>query len=159
MESISQLWSPSIVPFFGSMLNIEKVLGFKEGVKIAQKRFNSSRYDFLDMCLESGLDECGVAAFYAIRYFKIRQITNEHIVAKIMPLMVYPHQWIRDEAIEYVNMCLDCYPASKLYLLFNKLLDTPFPLEKTDKGDLSLLPRMLSHQEVDMRDKRVLYTG
>lgn len=29
IESISELWSPGVIPFFGSMLNIEKVLGFK----------------------------------------------------------------------------------------------------------------------------------
>jgi|JI6StandDraft_1071083.scaffolds.fasta_scaffold04376_12 hypothetical protein len=52
-------------------------------------------------------------------------------------------------------MCLDVYPASKLYLLFNKLLDSPFPLEAQDKGDTSLLPRMLNHREIDMRDRSV----
>lgn len=35
IESISRIWCPNVIPFFGSMLNIEKVLGFKEGVRIA----------------------------------------------------------------------------------------------------------------------------
>lgn len=128
IESISQLWSPSVVPFFGSMLNVEKVLGFKEGIRIAEKKHPPQRYEFLDMCLESGLDESGVAVFYAIRYFRLRQLTSEHIVAKIVPLLVYPHRWIREEAVKYVEMCVDAYPASKLYLLFSKLMDPPFPL-------------------------------
>jgi hypothetical protein len=44
MGSIAEVWAPNVVPFFGSTLNIEKVLGFKEGVKIAQKALINSRY-------------------------------------------------------------------------------------------------------------------
>lgn len=73
-----------------------------------------------------------------------------------MPFVVYPHRWIREEAIAYIDMCIDTYPSSKLYLLFSRLLDAPFPLEAQDKGDLSLLPRMLSSREVDTREKRLL---
>jgi hypothetical protein len=56
-------------------------------------------------------------------------------------------------------MCLDMYPATKLYFLFNKLMNAPFPLEPESKGDMTLLPRMLTFKEVDMRDKKVNYQG
>jgi hypothetical protein len=52
MNSLAEIWIPAVVPIFGSMLNIEKLLGFKEGVKIASKCIkDNNRMEFLDMCL------------------------------------------------------------------------------------------------------------
>lgn len=156
MESISHVWNPNIEPFFVSMLNVEKVSGFREGVRIAEKKLENLRYGFLDACVESGLDESGAAAFYAIRYFRVRQKVNEDLLYKIVPFVVYPHRWIRNEAIAYINMCIEMFPASRLYILFMKLMDSPFPLQPSDIGDLTLLPPMLSSVQVDMREKKVV---
>ena len=151
LSSASKLWLPSFIPFFCSMLNNEKVLGFGESVKVAEEatRGKSGQLDFLDPCLESGLDESGVAVFYAIRYFRIRKIIKEELIKKILPLLLEPNRWIHEEVEEYIRMCLHNYPPTKLYFIFNKYLELPFPIEPAE--DLGL-PKMLSSQTVRAKE-------
>lgn len=58
LSNASKIWIPNFIPFFGSMMNIEKVLCFQESLKIAVEfqKNQVAQLDFLDMLLESGLD-------------------------------------------------------------------------------------------------------
>jgi hypothetical protein len=62
--------------------------------------------DVFDNCMESGLGESGVALCYSIKYFAIRKNVNPDIVRKIAPHIINPHRWVREEALDYVKMCL-----------------------------------------------------
>lgn len=40
------------------------------------------------------------------------------IIGKIAPLILYPHKWIRDESIAYIEIVLSKYNPFDIMLLF-----------------------------------------
>ena len=85
--------------------------------------------DAFDSCIESGLDEIGMGLFYSIRYFTLRKSTSHFIIKKIAPHVINPNKWVSDEAIAYIRMCLQEYPATKNYFFFKDIFEAPFPLK------------------------------
>jgi hypothetical protein len=93
--------------------------------------------------------------FYSIKYFTIRKSTSHFIIRKIAPHAINPSKWIRDEAIAYVKMCLEEYPATKNYFFFKDIFDPPFPLKPEDVEEDVLLPVPLRDTDIDLRERKV----
>lgn len=89
-------------------MNSEKILGLKKGISIAEIDTESHKkiVDVIDNCIETSLDENGFSLYYAIKYFTVRKIFTPSIVKKIGPMVIHPHLWVREEAKDYLNMCL-----------------------------------------------------
>lgn len=100
--------------------------------------------DVFDNCMESGLAEIGLALCYSIKYFTIRKNVSIDIVHKIAPHIINPHRWVREEAYEYVGMCLEQFPPAKIFFLFRDVFDAPFPLTPENLSEEVLLPEPLS---------------
>lgn len=99
--------------------------------------------DVIDNCIETSLDENGFSLYYAIRYFTVKQIDTPMIVKKIGPLVIHPHVWVRESARDYIAMCLDKNPPTRIFFLFREIFAPPFPLQPKDMTDNILLPEPL----------------
>ena len=118
-----RMWS-DMFEYFVSFLNAEKILGLEKSISIASLEDTESHkrmIDIIDSCVESGLDENGLSLFYAIRYFTFRRAFPFSLVNKIAPMVIHPHLWVRDQAKEYMEMCLEENPPTRIFFLFREV--------------------------------------
>lgn len=157
MMCIPDVMWPDMFEFFISFLNTEKTLGLEKGISITNIDVDSHKkiIDVIDSCIETGLDENGISLYYAIRYFTCRKISIPAIVKKIAPLIIHPHLWVREQAKEYLDMCLQENPPPRVFFLFREVFQPPFPLQPKDIVDNILLPQPLLDSEVDFARRKL----
>lgn len=77
------------------------------------------------------------------------------MIKKIAPHVINPNKWVRDEALNYITMCLKEFPPTKNYFFFKDCFLPPFPLKPEDMDEDVLLPHPLKDSEVSWQDKKL----
>ena len=90
------LWA-NLFQFFVSFINSEKILGLEKSIAIIDENaeIHKKKFDIIDSCVESSLEENGLTLYYAIKYFTTRRISTIPIAKKIAPMVIHPHLWVR----------------------------------------------------------------
>ncbi len=96
--------------FYLSLINTDRIEGLKLSRDLAKSVSPLTHRDILevfDSCVEGGLEESGMGLVYSIQYFTLRKVTNHNIIRKITLHVINPSKWVRDEAHNYIRMCLN----------------------------------------------------
>lgn len=86
----------------------------------------------------------------------MRKTTTIGIVKKIAPMVIHPHLWVQSAAKQFIEMCLNENPPTRMFFLLREVFWPPFPLQPKDIIDDVLLPKPLIESEVDFVKKSLI---
>lgn len=154
----AKICTDDIMPLIISCLNKKKQVCLSIAPNIAQNFFKDSVNNMLKPCLEVCLyDPDEMVVLETIRCFKemvrlklLERKNEEDLLKKIVPLVMYPNLWIREEALNFVANLLEKYSPIEIYCYIQPLLNKYF------KENMLLNKDILEFMLPDMLDKEAV---
>ena len=149
-----------IMPLIISCLNKKKQVCLSLVPNIAKNFTSKSVNSMLKPCIEACLyDSDEMVVLETIRCFKemarlrlMEKSNDEELLKKIVPLVMYPNLWIREEAFNFIGTILEKDSPIEIYCYIQPLLNKYF------KENMMLSKEILEFVMPEMLDKELVKT-
>lgn len=149
-----------IMPLIISCLNKKKQVCLSLAPNIAKNFTPEAVNSMLKPCLEACLyDSDEMVVLETIRCFKemarmrlMDRTNDEELLKKIVPLVMYPNLWIREEAFNFIGTILEKYSPVEIYSYIQPLLSKYFRENMMLSKEILefVMPEMLEKDQVKM---------